>query len=455
MVKEQEERKVIDFEKLRRTVQVAVRFLDDVIDVNKYPLEKIEQMTKGNRKIGLGVMGFADMLVQLGIPYDSNEGIHTAEQVMSFISSEAKKVSTELAQERGVFPNFCGSIYDRPDGLRIRNATVTTIAPTGTLSIIAGCSSGIEPLFAISYVRRVLDGAELLEVNPYFEAVAKKRGFYSEELMREIASRGSVRGLDRVPVDVQRVFGTALDIAPVWHVRMQAAFQRFTDNAVSKTVNFPESASPDDVREVFELAYKEGCKGVTIYRYGSREQQVLSISSTCGKAEASEELEKWQMRAPRPRPAITTGRTERITTGCGKMYVTINEDEYGLCEVFAAMGKAGGCAASQLEAIGRLTSLALRTGVDPRSIVEHLRGIRCHSPAWGNGGSILSCADAMGIAIEHHLAARQRGGEATDAISHPSDPLDLLMGACPDCGGAIEHEGGCIVCRLCGFSKCG
>jgi ribonucleoside-diphosphate reductase alpha chain len=452
MVRESDSRPEIDFEKLGRTVKMAVRFLDDVIDVNQYPLDQISEMTRGNRKVGLGVMGFADMLLQLGVPYDSEEGISIAEQVMSFISQEGRKASCELATERGVFPNFQGSVFDRADGMEIRNATVTTIAPTGTLSIIASCSSGVEPLFAISYIKRVLDGAELVEVNPYFEAVARERGFYSEELMREIAEKGTVRGNDKVPEDVQKVYGTALDIAPVWHVRMQAAFQRFTDNAVSKTVNFREDATPEDVRQVYELAYKEGCKGVTIYRYGSRDAQVLNVGST-SKKETPEKGGK-VARGPRPRPNRTHGSTERINTGCGNLYVTINEDEDGLCEVFTAMGKAGGCAASQLEAIGRLISLSLRAGVDAQSIQKHLRGIRCPTPAWGNGGSVLSCADAIGIAIEHYLKERETG-VVTDEISKASGKLENLVGACPDCGSAVEHESGCLVCRFCGYSKCG
>ena len=441
----------LDYDSLRRAVQLAVRFLDDVIDVNRYPLEQIAEKTRGNRKIGLGVMGFADMLIQLGIPYDSDEGIAVGEQVMNFVSQEAQKASCELASERGVFPSFKGSIFDSSDRMEIRNATVTTIAPTGTLSIIASCSSGVEPLFAVSYMKRVMDGAELVEVNPHFEKVARDRSFYSDDLMRRIAERGSVRGMDEVPEDVQRIFATALDIAPVWHVRMQAAFQRFTDNAVSKTVNFPEDATPEAVRHVYQLAYKEGCKGCTIYRYGSRDAQVLNVA---GKDKKAVQEAPREVRGPRPRPGRTRGTTERINTGCGNMYVTINEDEDGLCEVFTAMGKTGGCNASQLEAIGRLISLSLRAGVDPGSIQKHLRGIRCHTPAWGNGGAVLSCADAIGIAIEHYLNERNTG-VATDEISKSTEKLDTLLGACPDCGSVVEHESGCVVCRSCGFSRCG
>lgn len=452
MVRRAGDRFEVDFERLGRAVRLAVRFLDDVIDVNRYPLDRIAEMTRGNRKIGLGVMGFADMLLQMGIPYDSDQGVAVAESVMSFISEEGKRASCDLAKERGVFPNFRGSAYDRPDGMEVRNATVTTIAPTGTLSIIASCSSGIEPLFAISYIKRVMDGAELVEVNPYFERVAREREFYSEDLMRKIAERGSVRGMDEVPVDVQDVFATALDIGPMWHVRMQAAFQRFTDNAVSKTVNFPEDATPEDVRQVYELAYREGCKGCTIYRYGSRDAQVLNVAGK--ESKTSETAPQRAVRGPRPRPSLTRGTTERISTGCGTMYVTINEDDQGLCEVFIQMGKTGGCNASQLEAVGRLISLSLRAGVDPQSIHKHLRGIRCNSPGWGNGGAIMSCADAVGIAIEHHLRERATG-VATDEITKPTDKLDVLMGACPDCGSVVEHESGCVICRSCGFSRCG
>ena len=441
----------VDFEKLRETVRLAVRFLDDVIDANEYPLPEIGEMTRGNRKIGLGVMGFADMLILLGVPYSSDQGIHTAEQVMSFISQEGQKMSAELAEDRGVFPNFAGSVYDRPDGMRVRNATVTTIAPTGTLSIIANCSSGIEPLFAISYLRRVLDGTEMVEVNPHFEKIARDRDFYNERLMKEIASKGSIRGIEAVPPDLQRVFVTAMDIAPSWHVRMQAAFQRFTDNAVSKTVNFPEVATPEDVREVYLLAYREGCKGVTIYRDGSREGQVLSFGDSGGKAQAAPGQ---ALRSPRPRPQRTHGATERISTGCGNLYVTINEDDHGLCEVFTQMGKGGGCAASQLEATGRLISLALRAGVDAKSILKHLRGIRCHSPSWTSSGPVFSCADAIGIVIENYL--KSKDVDTSDVGVHKlTDKLDTLMGACPDCGGTIEHESGCVICRVCGFSKCG
>ena len=443
----------VDFMKLSKTVHMAVRFLDDVIDISRYPLDQIAEMVHGNRKIGLGVMGFADMLIELGIPYDSEQAISIAEEVMKFIETEARQTSIELAKERGEFPNFKGSIYDVPDSPKMRNATVTTIAPTGTLSIIAGCSSGVEPLFAVCYVRNVLDGTELVEANPLFERIANDREFYSEMLMKDIARNGTIKGMDDVPQDVQRIFVTAHDIAPVWHIKMQAAFQKHVDNAVSKTVNFANSATTDEVTEVYKLAYRLGCKGVTVYRDGSRDEQVLSVGSNKKKEGAEQALEAGAL-APRPRPVRTKGVTEKVRTGCGSLYVTINEDSEGLCEVFARMGKSGGCASSQLDAVSRVISTALRAGVKPESIIKQLRGNVCPSPGWDAGGRVLSCPDAIGIALEHYVQFKQTG-QASDTVSKWSSTLDNMVGACPDCGGAVEHESGCLVCRFCGYSKCG
>jgi ribonucleoside-diphosphate reductase alpha chain len=442
----------VDWDHLADIVHRGVRFLDDVIDVNEYPLPKIGELARGNRKIGLGVMGFSDMLIKMDLAYDSEQAVAMGEKVMGFINAEAKAASRKLADERGSFPNFKGSTYDTPEGGPIRNATVTTIAPTGTLSIIASCSSGVEPLFAVSYVRTVMDNDRLIEVNPIFEDIAVKRGFYSRDLMERIANHGTVADMEEVPEDVRRVFVTAHDIAPVWHVRMQAAFQKHTDNAVSKTVNFASSATPDDVREVYDLANELGTKGVTIYRDGSKANQVLTTGDTGSAAAGAGEPRSGET-APRPRPTVTVGRTEKVKTGCGNLYITINADDTGVCEVFTSMGKAGGCAASQSEALSRMISMSLRAGVDPDTVVRQLRGIRCPTPTWAEGGKVLSCADAVGIALEHFVAW-QKTGEVHTAVVKNTDKLDNLAGACPECGSVLEHESGCAVCRACGFSKC-
>jgi ribonucleoside-diphosphate reductase alpha chain len=269
----------VDWDKLGRLVRLTVHFLDNVIEANIFPLPQIEHVTRqGNRKIGLGVMGFADALAALGVPYDSEEALDTADRLIRFIYETALDASVGLALRRGVFPNFTGSVYDRPDGPRLRNATVLSIAPTGTISIIAGCSSGIEPLFALAYVRNVMEGTRLLEVNPIFEKVARERGFYSPELMQEIARRGSIRRVESIPGDVRRIFVTDWDLAPEWHLRMQSVFQKYTDNSVSKTVNLPGESTPEDIRKIYLLAHRLKCKGITIYRYGSKKQQVLTLA---------------------------------------------------------------------------------------------------------------------------------------------------------------------------------
>ncbi len=432
----------VDWPRLKELVKLAVHFLDNVIELNAYPLVKIAEMTRGNRKIGLGVMGWADMLTLLGLPYNSPEAINLGEKVMKFIDDEGHAASRELAQVRGVFPNFSGSIYDRPGLAPIRNATITTIAPTGTISIIAGASSGVEPLFAVSYIRQVMDNNILVEVNPTFERIARERGFYSAELMEKIAQQGTVQNLAEVPEDVRRIFVTAHDITPEDHIRMQAAFQKYTDNAVSKTVNFPHGATAEDVEKVYLLAYESGCKGVTIYRDGSRDEQVLST----GKKEEKGPVKEEKKLHKRERPKALHGWTYQIKTGCGPIYVTINEDKTGLFEVFTTMGKAGGCAASQCEAIGRMVSLAWRSGVQARQVVKQLLGISCHMPSGFGENRVLSCSDAVAKAIQSHMLAK--GYDTT-----PENQVHE-RGACPECGGIVEHEGGCVVCRVCGYSEC-
>jgi ribonucleoside-diphosphate reductase alpha chain len=436
----------IDYHKLAETVKTAVRFLDNVIDVNKFPLPEIDKMTKQTRKIGLGVMGFADMLLQMGIPYNSEEALGIASEVMGFVDKEAKKASVALAEERGIFPAFNGSIYDVDGGVKVRNASRTTIAPTGTLSLIAGCSSGIEPLFALSYTRNILDGTRLVEVNPYFEEVARKEGFYSEELMQKLAEGAHLGEMDDIPEKAKRLFVTAHEIDTEWHVRMQAAFQRNTDNAVSKTVNFPREATTEDVARVYMMAYEKGLKGITIYRDGSREGQVL----TTGKEKRAKVAEL----TPRRRAKMTTGITEKVTTGCGNLYVTVNSDEQGICEVFSTLGKAGGCASAQLEATCRLISLALRSGVDVASVVKQLKGIRCPSIAWEEGKSILSCADAIASVLEKHINSGKIESKTSAKPVQDYGLVKNVAGQCPECGSLLVYQEGCFICPGCGYTKC-
>ncbi len=462
----------IDWEKLAKNVRLSVHFLDNVIDANRYPLEQIERMSRANRKIGLGVMGFADLLIRLGIPYDSDEAIELAEKIMEFVAREAVGASEELAARRGPFPNFGQSVFAEQGLPPRRNATTTTIAPTGTISLISGCSSGIEPLFAVAFVRNVLDNERLVEIHPFFEEIARREGFYSEELIEKIVESGGVQGLDEVPERWKRVFVTSHDISPEWHIRMQAAFQKYTENSVSKTVNFPSEATREDVREVFRLAFRLGCKGVTIYRDGSRERQVLQKGIDRAAAPGAPEMEPEgpSRLKPRPRPEYMQGITKRMDTSCGSLYVTINWDESGRpFEVFTSMGKAGGCAASQSEAIGRLASLALRSGVDPEQVARQLRGISCHLPRGIGKKRIASCADAVAQALQFFLSGGHRAPGISGGPAGPdSGPVDcgvgdrvekdldtlFLRGACPECQGPLEREGGCSVCRNCGYSDC-
>jgi len=466
----------VDWERLERVTHTAVHFLDNVIDMNNFPLPQIKENTEANRKIGLGVMGWADLLIRLGIPYNSDRALELAKEVMGFIDEESKKMSEKLAEERGVFPNFKGSILDRPGGRRLRNATTTTIAPTGTISMIADVSSGIEPLFALVYTKNVMDKDALLYINSYFEEVMREQGLYSKDFMKKISEVGSLKELGNIPEAMAKVFVTAHDITPYWHIQMQGAFQRFVDNAVSKTVNFPHNATREDIAEVYLLAHELSCKGVTVYRDGSRKGQVVTIGE--GKTQKEGEIkEELTFRRPRDRALITKGATLKMKTGCGNLYVTINEDEEGLFEVFATMGKAGGCAASQSEAISRLVSLALRSRIDSKAIIRQLKGIRCPNPTLWTGGPIYSCPDAIGKAMERYLQSKEERaplgetktiesfGESQGRNPGPNNALNSLhvregentwmMGICPDCGSPLFYEEGCAVCRICAFSKCG
>lgn len=440
-VVEGEEGATIDYEALKDLVHWSVRFLDDTIDMSQYPLPAIQKMVEGNRKIGLGVMGFADVLYKLKVPYNSEEALEIAEEVMSFIQQESHEASRYLAEERGVFPNFEKSIYKGKKESRLRNATTTTIAPTGTLSIIAGCSSGIEPLFALSFVRRVMDNDELIEVNPYFEKIAKERGFFSEELMDVVARKATLEGIKEIPEDVKDVFVTAHDITPEWHVRMQSVFQKHTDNAVSKTVNLPGDATIEDVRKVYDLTYELGCKGVTIYRDGSKGNQVLSVNG-----ETKPDIQT--IADVKDRPETLEGFTTKMTTGMGNLYVTVTEYNGEPFEVFATIGKSGRSTTAKTEAIGRLVSLALRAGVKVDKIVNQLKGIGGEHPVFQKDGLVLSIPDAISRVFEKRYLQEK--------IDRKMRYENSLLGeTCPECGQTISFEEGCMTCHFCGFSKCG
>jgi ribonucleoside-diphosphate reductase alpha chain len=523
----------VDWDGLRRAVHRCTHFLDNVIDANRYPLEEITDLASRIRRIGLGVMGWADFLVRLGVPYDTPEAIAWARRLMEFVDEEAKVESERLAAERGVFPEWERSIWG-PDATcardaagnrvrpmrRLRNCNLTTVAPTGTISIIAGCSSGIEPLFAVAFMRNQA-GVLMPEVNQDFVAVARREGWYSDDLMRRIAEEGHIH-FDEVPPQWQRVFVTAHDVTPEWHIRTQAAFQEFTDSAISKTCNFPQQATEDDVRQIYELAYGLGCKGVTVYRDGSREAQVLSTGKTArqvqsmvregaggaGAAEAADlrkanaelkatiaeleaeiartrkqlhevETENLQRRAKRSRPELLRGTTRRVETPLGTMYVTITEDEKAQpFEMFISLGKAGGALMADVEAIGRLISLALRSGIPLTEIHRQLRGISSDRVTGLGPNKVLSVPDAIGIAIERWMqeqhgiqqdllgeAPRQEPAPLTGRRAAHGDEGTLLeyqrdaeaqfIGACPDCGSQLEFAEGCAKCHVCGYSECG
>ena len=425
----------VEWELLKETVWTSVHFLDNVINVNCYPLEQIDKMTKGNRKIGLGAMGWADMLVQMKLPYNSEEAFSLAGEVMGFIAKEGRDASRQLAQKRGHFPNFGGSIYDGEEW--IRNATVTTIAPTGTLSIIAGCSSGIEPIFAVSFVRTVLEGAKLIEVNPYFEKIAQERGFWSKDLLERIAETGSIQRFPEIPEDVKGLFVTAHDISPLDHVRMQAIFQKHVDNAVSKTVNFPSEATMEDVEEVYLHAYRLGCKGVTVYRDGSRENQVLSNGRKDGTDQSGIDYSNFYI-DPMPLPTDRVKHCVKVEIpqeGDYEVEVTVIDNRPREMWMHPPVEQK---IAELLQVIMRLMSVALRCHVNPKLLLKQVKEARIE---YGNVSSPLAF-------IERALM-RVMGRLGIDA------PTIKGKGeTCHECGGAIEHEGGCKVCHGCGMTTC-
>ena len=455
----------VDWDGLRETVHTAVRFLDNVIEMNNYPLPEIDEMSRGNRRVGLGVMGFADLLIKLGVTYDSEEGLAFAERVMKFVDDEAWEASRSLAEERGVMPHYEGSRHEAR-GDRVRNATVTTIAPTGTISIIAGCSGGIEPLFAVAFMRRQAD-MEMPDVNPEFVRLAKARGFYSEELMKKVAKEGSVRHIPEITEDVRNVWVTSHDISSEWHVRMQAAFQKHTSMGISKTINLPNEATLKDVEDAYRFAYSLGCKAMAVYRDGSRDAQVLSTGKTEKKpgekptiTPASPEAPTAPPMSPPPpegqgfvslaearngRPRTLSGVTKKLSTGHGPMYVTMNDDEFGPRECFVILGKPGGTAAAFSDALGRMITMALTHGADPAEVVHQLRGIQDGHPAGVGPNAVLSVPDGVARAMSEHYLIED---------SLPDTRELPIIGACPDCGSGLTRQEGCVVCHSCGYSKC-
>ncbi len=527
----------IDWDHLRRVVHLTTHFLENVIDANQYPLPEITDLAQRIRRIGLGVMGLADLFIRLGVAYDSDEAVELGRRIQKFVDDEAKVASERLAEKRGTFAEWERSIWGPdetcargPEGERIRpmrklrNCNVTTVAPTGTISIIATCSSGIEPLFAVAFMRNQA-GVLMPDVNDDFVAIAKKEGWYSEALMQKIAQAGHI-AFDEVPAKWQRVFVTANHIKPEWHIRMQAAFQEYNDSAISKTCNFAQDATEEYVEEIYRLAYKLDCKGVTVYRDGSRDMQVLSTGSTAkkvqeqatssGKAEARGDLagsvvagsevlraaeadlrgelaeaqaelgrlrklvhdleaENLNRRQKRSRPEMLRGTTRRVETPLGTLYVTITEDDKGQpFEVFMSLGKAGGALMADVEAIGRLISLSLRSGIPMKEIHRQLRGISSDRVIGLGANKILSVPDAVGIAIERWMLDKQgvqqellpSTGEhpvaqMVQSVAQGNEQMifggmqQTLSGACPDCGSQLEYAEGCVKCHVCGFSECG
>jgi ribonucleoside-diphosphate reductase alpha chain len=471
---------MVDYPRLREVVRVATQFLDNVIDANTYSVDRIAKVTRSTRKVGLGVMGFADLLAKMRVSYDSEEGLELGRGIMRFIREEADRRSSEMADERGVFPAFKGSKYDAPDKPRMRNACRLTVAPTGTISMIAGCSSGIEPLFALSYHKHnILGGESLLYVDQGFERAAQDGGFYSDELMGYLADGGSLQERDDVPEWAKRAFVTAADISPDMHVRMQAAFQESVDSAISKTINFPNSATDEDVTSAYQKAWELGCKGITVYRSGSRDEEVLTAGLDQDKNEEtapSMETTPEGYLVPRERPITVSGVTERVRTGHGTMFVTVNFDDEGSpFELFTTLGKAGGCDSAQLDAISRMVSLALRSNVDPDEILDNLRGITC-CPAWDGGTLVRSAPDGAALALSRHLkghatAAAQPEASTAPLALFPGDAkpkeevkggngngngnLSINKSLCPDCSvGNLVFQEGCARCMECGYTKC-
>ncbi|MGB4420289.1 MAG: adenosylcobalamin-dependent ribonucleoside-diphosphate reductase [Candidatus Saccharimonadales bacterium] len=478
-----------DWDSLREIVHESVHFLDNVLDMNEYPIEKVKNMTRQIRRIGLGVMGFADALLAMNIGYNTDEGVKTAEQVMKFIQREADVASEKLAESRGVFPAFEGSIYDKPGEIKPRNGARTTIAPTGTIAMLADTSSGCEPLFALTYAKNTIEGKRIFQTSPYFVKALKDNGIYSEELLDKIQSGGgSIQKIDSIPDKLKKVFVVAGDITPEWHLKIQAAFQKYVDNAISKTINFSNNATVEDVRRTYIKAFETNCRGITIYRDGSREKQVLEVkkeSSYYDKLDATKSSLKTENKPEitpetplklRPRPDVLNGKTHRIETPLGRAFISINEDNEGnIFEVFINVGRAGSDVTADAEALGRLISLTLRIPSDyspnqvTQKVISQLRGIGGSSSTGFGTNRVRSLADAVAKTIEKHQASKietpidNTEESNTEKITEAQATMPLfetttkkgMADMCPECGSAsLRFVEGCQKCELCGFSKC-
>jgi ribonucleoside-diphosphate reductase alpha chain len=482
-------------EALVEAVHLATRFLDNIIDVNKYPIPEIDAMCKGNRKIGLGIMGFADALYKQGIPYNSEQGISIGERIMQVINEESHNASEILASERGKFPNWVGSVWDTVQKRPMRNSATTTVAPTGTVSIIANCSGGIEPMFSLAFFRNVLDGQQLVEINPVFEEVAKNCNFYSPELLKKIAENGTLAHIEEIPEEIRRVFVCSHDIAPEWHVKMQAAFQKNCDSSISKTINLTHDATPEDVEYIYMLAWSLKCKGVTVYRDGCRENQPMALSkSESSKAEGKivekrRDPSEYKIRKPIKTPTMLPAVRMRQTTPFGHMHIAVTVDPITgkEMEIFAQLGKAGDVASSDLEAISRMVSLYLRIGGSLEDIIEQLEGIGSHMAIPSKDGKVISLADALGKSLRRYNLAKRTYGltniltgkinfdelptlkdleqqDSSIALEEgiPSKPLveaatadsNLYKAKCPECNRVLSFSEGCVKCTSCGYSKC-
>lgn len=517
----------LDMDRLRHVSMVSTRFLDNVIDLFDYPVQEVQEMSKNTRRLGLGVMGYADMLYQLGIRYDSEAGFATGELVMKIIQEASHQTSVALAEEKGEFPLWPESTWHER-GIKRRNTMVTTVAPTGSISMFFDTSSGIEPNFALSFTKQDKDGHTYRYINQHLEKTLRQRGLYTDELMQKIVLEGSLVNIEGVPQDLKDTFRVAMDIAAESHIKAQGAFQKFVENSISKTINFPNEATIKDIENGYILAWKLGCKGCTLYRDGSREVQVLNLNKNLDKAKSlAPGMEKVSLAdangnqdpaklaekvltgkvingngytpgseagkiSVRERPDVMSGFTYRVRTSYGNLFVTINEDEHGAFEVFSQLGKAGGFFQAQTEAICRMISLALRSGVSLTDVIDQLKGIRGPDIMFTNGGTVHSLPDAIGQVLENHIKRGQKeldlqftksqdpkvaslpgeSGQAenkevvftstkvvTDSLESPIAKISIAnLGhapACPDCGNIMMMAEGCLKCDLCGFSKCG